>query len=342
MEMEQPEAPASVRPPSVSQLLQPRAKRTRWLRFSWLFGVLILAALVSVVLQYTDIEQFGRLIKAANPEWLLLAGVTQAGTYVCAALVWGRTLGRAGYPQTIFSLLRLGVAKLFTDQAMPSGGLSGTLLVVRGLGRRNIPLNVAMAALLVGLVSFYAAYLTVVIASLGVLWWHHQVNPLFLAGVTAFASFAVLVPAAVLWLRRWANGNPPRWLTRLPHMATLLDALSEAPADLLRSPTLLIETSALQLAVFVCDGLTFWLVFRALGQTPDFWIPIVSFVMASVAASIGPDPIGLGTFEAGAVGALSLLGMPVATGLAATLVMRGLTFWLPMAPGIWLARRELG
>jgi len=27
---------------------------------------------------------------------------------------------------------------------------------------------------------------------------------------------------------------------------------------------------------------------------------------------------------------------------AATLMLRGLTFWLPMLPGVWLARREVG
>jgi len=27
--------------------------------------------------------------------------------------------------------------------------------------------------------------------------------------------------------------------------------------------------------------------------------------------------------------------------LTATLLLRGLTFWLPMLPGLWIARREL-
>jgi len=31
----------------------------------------------------------------------------------------------------------------------------------------------------------------------------------------------------------------------------------------------------------------------------------------------------------------------VEAALAATLLLRGLTFWLPMVPGLWLARREM-
>jgi glycosyltransferase 2 family protein len=41
------------------------------------------------------------------------------------------------------------------------------------------------------------------------------------------------------------------------------------------------------------------------------------------------------------VGMLSSLGVSVEAALAATLLLRALTFWLPMLPGIWLARREL-
>lgn len=66
-----------------------------------------------------------------------------------------------------------------------------------------------------------------------------------------------------------------------------------------------------------------------------------SFIMASVAATVGPIPLGLGTFEAVSVTMLGLLGVPLEAGLTATLLLRGFTFWLPMLPGLWLARREL-
>ncbi|MDN7151711.1 lysylphosphatidylglycerol synthase domain-containing protein [Paraburkholderia sp. WS6] len=52
-------------------------------------------------------------------------------------------------------------------------------------------------------------------------------------------------------------------------------------------------------------------------------------------------PVGLGTFEAASVAMLSLLGVSVEAARAGTLLLRGLTFWLPMLPGIWLARREI-
>ena len=38
---------------------------------------------------------------------------------------------------------------------------------------------------------------------------------------------------------------------------------------------------------------------------------------------------------------LSLLGVAIETALAATVLLGGLTFWIPMVPGVWLARIEL-
>jgi hypothetical protein len=38
---------------------------------------------------------------------------------------------------------------------------------------------------------------------------------------------------------------------------------------------------------------------------------------------------------------LSLLDAAIETALAATLLLRGLTFWLPTLPDLWLARREI-
>ncbi len=59
-------------------------------------------------------------------------------------------------------------------------------------------------------------------------------------------------------------------------------------------------------------------------------------------ATIGPIRAGLGTFEAGSVGMLHFLGVSIEETLAGTLLLRAPTFWLPMVPGIWLARREIG
>ncbi len=306
----------------------------------WAFGLLTLFALILVILHFSSLEEFTRLALAARPEWFILACIAQAATYVSASLVWRQVLRRAGYPRRLRTLILLGIAKLFTDQVVPTGGVSGALLVVKGLTRRGVPTNAAMAVLLVGLVAYFGAYLVSVLASLAILWLHDRANASLFVVVTIFVAIVVAIPSGVLWMRQWANRVPAIWLRRLPGVALLVEAIAKAPTDLLRDPRLLGETVTLELAVFVFDALTLWLVFRALGDTPAIWVAFVSFIMASMAATVGPIPLGLGTFEAACVGMLSLLGVGIEAALAATLLLRGLTFWLPMAPGLWLARRE--
>jgi glycosyltransferase 2 family protein len=318
------------------------AQASGWRRLvPWAFGLLTLFALVLVVLHFGSIKEFTRLGLAAHPEWFLLAGVAQVATYVSASLVWRQALRRAGYPRSLGTLIPLGIAKLFTDQVVPTGGVSGAILVVRGLTRRDIPTNVAMAVLLVGLVAYFAAYLAAVLTSLAILWLHGRANTALFVVVAIFVAIVIAIPSGVLWTKQWANRLPATWLRRLPGTAFLLRAIANAPTDLLRDPLLLTETVILELAVFVFDALTLWLVFRALGDTPAMWVAFVGFIMASMAATVGPIPLGLGTFEAACVGMLSLLGVTIEAALAATLLLCGLTFWLPMVPGLWLARCEI-
>ena len=56
---------------------------------------------------------------------------------------------------------------------------------------------------------------------------------------------------------------------------------------------------------------------------------------------MGIVPGGLGTFEAASVVTLRMVGVDIAVALAATLLFRGLSFWLPMLPGYWFSLRAI-
>ncbi|WP_240975316.1 lysylphosphatidylglycerol synthase transmembrane domain-containing protein [Paraburkholderia aromaticivorans] len=307
----------------------------------WAMGLAGFVAVVLVALHFGSLQKMLELARSARPGWLLVAFVAQGATYLSAAFVWRQALQCAGHPLPLRALVPLGIAKVFTDQVLPSGGISGTMLVVRGLIRRRVPAGIAMAAMLAGLVSYDGAYLIVVLASASALWIRHRMNLPLVIGVAIFVVVTIAVPAAVLGLKRWGQRKPIAWVSKCLGGTDLLQELTDAPTELLRSPWLLMQTVALQLAIFLLDAMTLWLAFKALGEVPALWVVFVSFAIASMVATIGPIPVGLGTFEATSVGMLSLLGVSIEAALAGTLLLRGLTFWLPMLPGLWLARREL-
>jgi uncharacterized membrane protein YbhN (UPF0104 family) len=198
-----------------------------------------------------------------------------------------------------------------------------------------------MATLLLGMTSYYTAYLLAVAIALSILYSEHALDVLMLVGAGVFLLIAFGVPMAVLMVRRWARVWPFTLATRIPALATLLDAMSEAPSKTLRDPISFLVSTLLQFGVFVLDALTLWTMLHAVDSDANPLTAFAGFVMASVAATVGPMPLGLGTFEAVSTAVLNLQGQSVAAALTATLLLRGFTFWLPMIPGLILARREL-
>jgi len=309
---------------------------------SWLTGLLILGAVVGVALHFTELERFAELARQAEPAWLIAAAVLQAATYFAAAGVWWVVLKRARRAKRYLSLVPMGLAKLFTDQALPTGGIGGTLLVVAGLHRRGVPKGIAMATLLIGMTSYYAAYLLAVAIAVGILYAEHALDRWMVIGVGLFVLIALAVPLGVLLVRRWVRVWPFTLVPKIvPALNVLVEAMEEAPVKLLRDPVSFSLAALLQFAVFALDAATLWTMLRAVGSDGSPLQAFAGFMMASVAATVGPMPLGLGTFEAVSTGALNLQGQSVAAALTATLLLRGFTFWLPMIPGLVLARREL-
>jgi len=323
-------------------MLIPRNEHSYGIALSaWLFGLLALAAAVIVVLRIAELQRFAQLAEQARPFWLVVAAALQVLTYVCASAVWYLVLRREGAARPLRSLVPLGVAKLFTDQAIPTGGISGTLLIMRGLARRGVPAPLAMGALLIGLVSFYTAYALAGLAGLLVLQMRHPLGPAVAIVALVFAGFVIGVPALVLYARRPAAMRRLKWLNRLPGAKALIESVATAPAHLLRDKALLLAATALQLAIFLLDSATLGVMLHAVGETAPAIFVFTAFMVADVIATIGPIPLGLGAFEGTAVAMLNLNGVSIEAAVTATLLLRGFTFWLPMLPGLWLARREL-
>ncbi|GMU47526.1 MAG: hypothetical protein AMXMBFR26_23080 [Porticoccaceae bacterium] len=303
-----------------------------------IFGLLLLAVVIGIGLHLGEVAQFVALGRQSDPVWLLAAFLLQSGTYLCAAAVWGSALRRAGWPLPLPVLVRLSLAKLFADHAIPSAGVSGGLLFTQGLHRYQVPAAVGWAALLFSLLTSFLAALPL---TLWVLWALHRVDhthPLLVALLLGYLILALVMVLGVLLLRETTHW--PR-LERLPWGRSLLVMLREAAPGLLRSPALVARGTLLQAALVVLDGLTLWTLLHAVGMATAPTAAVAALVAANAAAALSPIPAGLGTFEGTAVAVLALLDTPIAAALTATLLLRGFALWLPLLPGLWLARRLL-
>ena len=308
------------------------------------FIVSILMLVVLVVLVCThlgDTEHFAQLLERAEPGWLAIAALLQLCTYCCAGAIWGQVARSGGHRLRLGVLVRLAVEKLTVDQLIPTVGMAGNLAVVRAMRRFGLPGWLAMEALLIDILSRYAAYVVVAVITVAILWLHHDITPLVRWLLAAFAVVATIIPLTIWWLLRHRKWHPPGWLGRSERISRLLDALSRVSPDRIGSPTLVTLSALLQMAIFFLDAGTLWSVLRAIGISAPPITAFAALVMASIAATVSFLPGGIGSFEAGCTATLTLLGIPIEAALTGTLLLRGLTFWLPLIPGFILARHDL-
>lgn len=303
-----------------------------------LAAMIVLAALVLIVRHFSDLEHFVALARHAQPLWLLVALALQAGTYVAVAQGWAILLRRAGAPQPLRKLLPVAVSKLFADQALPGAGLGGHVLLVDRLTALGTPRSTAIAALLISMVGYYAAYAALALLMLLVLWLHRHATPLLVGLITTFLLIALAIPTLALWLRHRGSQPLPPWLERLRPVGKILAILGEAPGDLVGDRRLLVLVSLLNGSVFLADSGTLAACLLALGLPFEPATAFLALMAGSIAATLAPIPLGLGSFEASSTAMLGSLGIPFEAALTATLLLRGLTLWLPLVPSLVMMR----
>jgi uncharacterized protein (TIRG00374 family) len=307
-----------------------------------LAGILILLALLYAGTHYGELTLFVSLLTHIDPFWIVIACLFQSGTYLSLAMVWYRALLYNGVRYPLRSLIPLAFAKLFADQALPSGGISGIAFVVNAFRQRNVAGSIGMGVMLLSLLSFYVSYALVAVASFMALWLYHDIHAWTVVVAAIFFVFVVAVPAALLFLKQWGRQDRlPVWLIRLPIISGILETFSDVADDAVRKPMLLAEATVYQTLIFILDSATLWSMLHALGSSVSWLFAFPCFVVASIVAMLSLIPLGLGTFEATCVGLLVTMGIRVETALTATVLLRGFTLWIPMIPGLVLTRREL-
>ena len=308
---------------------------------SWLLAVLLIAGVVVAALHWADVKQFAALVTHAQPLWLLAAAAAQLLTYVALAVEWELVL-RAGKCRAAFGkLLGLTLSKHFADQMVPTAGMSGNVVVVDRLQAIGASRAVALAALIMTIIAYYAAYGGASLVALVLLWLRGKTSWLVIGLISASLALSAAIPALALWLQRKGAEAIPRWLRQIRTVCELFEMIREAPTALVRNGRLIGKLTLLNGAIFALDGLTMQFCLFALGIRAPFSAAFSAFILASIVVTLGPVPMGLGSFEAVSIGMLRALGVPFEAALSATLLFRGYTLWLPLLPGMVAARRQL-
>lgn len=292
----------------------------------------VLKIVIVGLIIYLVVAGFGGLshswaaIKSANPQYIGLAILAIAGSYVAAAVTY-----------MLLSPRRLRFGPTLTIQT--AGGLVNRLLPagLGGLGINTIYLNkrglaLPLAATVVTLNTAIGFVGNLLLVAATVLLGRLPSVQLQLPAVPVqpyiLGAIVLLIVAIIVLLRRHMNR---RWRLGLRDAARYLRTAATRPLH-----TILALGSSMSLTALHVFGLYF--VLQSVG-VPQVWgVVLVAISIGAAAGAAVPTPGGLGGAEAGIAAVLIAYGVSADNAVAAALVYRGITYWLPLLPGYFALR----
>ena len=324
----------------MTSIADPEGSRRGRNWISWLLGIALVFAVAIAAFHFSEQRQFVRIVQTAEPWWVALALLLQAATYMAQGGIWRCVALTCGYRVPREKAFELGLARLFTDQALPSAGLSSSIMILKALERRGVPAPTAKASVLIDLASYHLAYAATLAVAMAIVIGQGHANTLIVVAALLFLVFAVGLSLVILTMAGRRLDRPAA-LRKHGAIRKVREFMQEADGPLVRNPRVLARTLVLQTSIFLLDTSTDWVLIRALGARASVAGVFASLMISSLFRTVGIVPGGLGTFEATSVLTLRMAGVDLAVALSATLLFRGLSFWLPMLPGYWCSRRAL-
>jgi uncharacterized protein (TIRG00374 family) len=297
--------------------------------------ILGLAALgLAVSILYAEVVaasgQLGQL-GAPSPGWTTVVLILAAVSYVGATIAMLGSVPDRLAPITTF---QAQLAATFANRITPAQA-GGYAVNIRMLQKQGVATAAAVAG--VGVDTVAGAVIHVPLAVVFVVWVGSGTDSRFdlpslrlavaiVLGFAALTGVLVVIPST----RRFLTDKvvPP-----LRHGMTAIRRIAEDPAKLLLllGGSLIVTTSnLLGLAASV----------EAFGGGIGFAQIGLVYLLGSAVGQLAPTPGGLGAVEAALTGGLTAAGLNAGVALAAVLLFRLATYWLPAAPG-WLALRHL-
>ncbi len=307
-------------------------------------GITILffiAILVFVVTHFTEAEKLLTLLDHADLRLVLLGAILEIGTYIAGGTVWYMVSRQTEFKLKFSFMARLAIEELSINHLIPAGGVAGHTLVVQAIRRKGLPMWLGMEMVIVDLLGFYIAYSFATAFSVTALWLHHGMTPVVSGVVSIFFLIILSLTSLILLFLFHKIKVLPNWLRRIKVVRKFIESINEVDRQRVLSLKLLSGSTLLRTIIFILDASTLWLMMYSIGVPVTFTTAFVALVIGSIASSVTFWPGGFVSFDAACVAILILFKVPAEAAIAGTLLLRGLTLWLPLIPGLWFAREEV-
>jgi uncharacterized protein (TIRG00374 family) len=315
--------------------------------------VLLVIAIYVVLPKVVGLNDVLGRLSDATWYWVVVAAAFNALSFGAYSVLFRGVLGGRDDDlvhdrldlRTSFHITMAGFVATTLFSAGGAGGIALTYWALRKAGMSRRRAACRMVAFLVLLYSVYLLALLIfgVLLRTGVL---HGDNP---AGGTivpaAVGGVALLILVAVSFVPEDLQRGIRKLETRGTRVARMASGLTKATATLasgvrtaavhVRHPRRSALTLAGALGWWAGNIGILWASFHAFGVNVPFGVIVMGFFVGMV-ANLAPSPAaGVGTVDAGLIGAFVLFGIDADTVFPAILTFRLVGFWLPIPVGVW-------
>ena len=313
-----------------------KARRLDWKRL--LIGILFLIFVLIIFLQRLELQQIVDLLKNVRVGWLFVAILAQFAVFAFSAGLYKAILGKGKKEKSVsfFYLFKTIPAMIFVDHAVPSFSASGNVLLYYVTRKKKI--SQGKASLLIGLNLFINFFFYFIILIIGVIYLFASKETISpgLVWIFALTIVSFIIINRILWtssgqrhfkaIMAWLL---KKWPKAKKRTLALLDNLYKTKRNMKKGQLSLCFFFGLLIYIFKIAVILF--VFLALSHFINFGVLLVGYVIATVISVI--SYIRIGIYELAMTVAYSNLGIAQEVALTATLLYRGITFWLSMLIG---------
>ena len=315
--------------------------QSRTLRNSIISLAVFFALIIGLLLAVPGLRTAAEKITDAKLSWIAAAIIFELLSCAGYVLLFDLVFGSLARSLTS----RLSLAELAVNSVVSVSGLAGIALGAWVLRSRGFPVErIARRSVLLFVLT--SAANVAAVATIGTLMWLGVLpgtqDPLLTLLPAAAAVGLVLVTLLIAARARHVSAARQEHEGRV---YVALTAIGGGVADALalirrHNPKLLGSVG-----YWLFDNLVLFAALAAFGVTPSFWVVAMAYLVGLLANSL-PVPGGFLAVEGGLVGMLLLFDVrPASTVIAAVVVYRAISLWLPALIGsvaFLSLRREIG
>ncbi|MGI8945110.1 MAG: lysylphosphatidylglycerol synthase transmembrane domain-containing protein [Thermoleophilaceae bacterium] len=316
--------------------------------------VVIVAGIVGVYLvlpKVVGIDESLDRLSQATWYWIVIAVAFNFAAFAAYVALFRGILGGSGIDDVrsrldVSASYQITMAGLAATRIFSAGGAGGIVLSYWALRKAGMPRRRSACRMVAFLALLYSIYLLALIVfgvllRTGVLPGDNPVGGTIVPAVIAAVAIALLGLVSLIpgdFERRLRN------FASTPRRARLAARFASGPAtlaagvrtsiDYLRHPSRGALAVAGATGFWAANIGVLWASFEAFGGDVPFAVLVQGFFVG-MAANLVPSPAGgVGSVDAGMIGAFVLFGIPSGAVFPAVLVYRVIAFWLPIPPGL--------